>query len=89
MKFRSKKIRPWVPAVSVLLVVTASAFTPARATNFTRGDTNADGGFDLSDGVNVLNYLFGTGAFNISVGQSPTLAAATTLARAFKLLRLA
>jgi len=42
-------------AVPVVLLAVNAAFAQAQ---FRRGDSNLDGGIDISDGVNILNILF-------------------------------
>ena len=59
MQLSSWKKRALAIAGCAAVLISVTALTPARATNFTRGDTNADGRFDLSDGVNILLFLFG------------------------------
>ena len=49
---------PQVPVGALVLAVALSATLPLPGQSFRRGDTNGDGGVDVSDAVSVLGYLF-------------------------------
>jgi hypothetical protein len=56
------KALPAAAALAALLIIAAPAAPPARAADFIRGDTNASGARDLSDGIALFNFLFVGGA---------------------------
>ena len=44
---------------SICLILTSAGALSAQETQpFQRGDANGDGAFDISDGINILNFLF-------------------------------
>ena len=56
--FQSRPIRRFAVLASLLLLSVWGA-TPAQAVQtFRRGDTNADGVVDITDGVTTLDFLF-------------------------------